>query len=376
MKEEKKVVNCEQDLFSQRLNEDNIKRLVPLLIVVALFIMFQAILYIMGDKEEYKDLIVIKVITVASMLFILLVIKKVKKDSDFFMNHSDKLMFSITLYMVLLSVVNTLFAQHISSDISIYIIVLFVIIAGVRMRSSSMAAVLIINYMVFTMFMPLFQVKYDYLIAHIINGGIINVLAFLMSTMFYKYSQGDYHDKQRINRKNKELKILSERDGLTGLYNKRTINELLELYICEHKQSDKSLYLGILDLDHFKSVNDRHGHNYGDEVLKKVATKILENIRPIDIAGRYGGDEFLIVFREVERHEIEKIMKRLLVEVNALTFKECTLSFSCGVAKWSGENLEELFERADRYMYDIKAAGKNNIKIQHMEVEEHGEVIV
>ncbi|HOO27212.1 MAG TPA: GGDEF domain-containing protein [Lachnospiraceae bacterium] len=171
-------------------------------------------------------------------------------------------------------------------------------------------------------------------------------------------------DKMDIDQKNKKLKELSERDDLTGLYNRRTIYLRLTDLIKEAEKTKKNIYLGILDLDHFKEINDRYGHLYGDEVLKTVAGKILENIREEDIAGRYGGDEFVIILYEVDYESAGTMMKKLLQEVNELDFDTYKLSFSCGIAAWNGESSEELFERADAYMYHVKKLGKNDIQIE------------
>lgn len=190
------------------------------------------------------------------------------------------------------------------------------------------------------------------------------VLAFIISRMFYRYGMKDFMDKMDIDQKNTKLKELSERDDLTGLYNRRTIYLRLTDLIKEAEKTKKNIYLGILDLDHFKELNDRYGHLYGDEVLKTVAGKILENIREEDIAGRYGGDEFVIILYEVDYESAGTMMKKLLQEVNELDFDTYKLSFSCGIAAWNGESSEELFERADAYMYHVKKLGKNDIQIE------------
>lgn len=186
--------------------------------------------------------------------------------------------------------------------------------------------------------------------------------------MFYSYSVKTYADKLNADQVNMRLKLLSEKDDLTGLYNKRTIYRRLKELIDDNKCQGKQVYLGILDLDHFKEINDHYGHLYGDEVLKKVAVKIQENVRQEDMVGRYGGDEFVIIFNDCDGQIVQRAMERIQEEVNKLDFEVCQLSFSCGVAVWNGESSEKLFERADAFMYDVKKSGKNNIKVESYKV--------
>lgn len=356
-------MNTKNEL-SCKIDQENIKRLKPILSTVAGILLLQIIVYMLGDNMDFKELVIIKMIIVASIGMILLLFKRIKVETVFFKQQSQKIIQVITLWLIILAVFSSFYAQEISSDITIYIMVLFVITAGVRMRPLLTGINIVVSYVIFVIGMPLYQSNAEYLTSHIINGFIINILTLMISYMFYKYSVNEYNDKMEIENTNILLKKLSERDSLTDLYNARTINAMLDSYLQTQANDLDHLHLGMLDLDDFKEVNDKYGHAYGDVVLKIVASKILKNIRFNDIAGRYGGDEFMIIFKDKNRQQIEKIMYQLSKEIYDEDFRDITLTFSCGIVAWNGETRDVLFEKADTYMYDAKHSGKNQIKLQ------------
>ena len=344
------------------LNKENIERLGAVIAVILVIISFQVVGYSLANNDDFNiSLIEMKLLFVVIALIILYVFRMMKKYNSLFTKHSEKIIYLATFCMLIAAIINTFEAQRITSDISIYIMILFAIVSSVRMRPVLTASQLIIIYSIFVVYLPSYQFNKNYVLAHIMNGLIINILAYIISRMFYNYSVRDYEDKLDIKNKNKELKYLSEKDDLTGLYNKRMSNKLLSGLIKDSNDTEKSLYLSVIDLDRFKNINDKYGHSYGDEVLKLIAKSIEKNIRETDIAVRYGGDEFLIFFQDVAQKEVDNILTRLLDEISNTKFKDSTLSFSCGIAKWQGETKEELFERADSYMYKVKSDGRNNI---------------
>lgn len=146
------------------------------------------------------------------------------------------------------------------------------------------------------------------------------------------------------------LNARAERDGLTNLYRKETVFEKMEEYLKENPEGQT--FFIIIDLDDFKKINDRYGHQYGDEVLKKVAKDITGLFGVNGILGRFGGDEFVILTRDMSKSEVEKQLQKL---------KE-TNRFCAGIAQWhQGESVRSLFDRADHGMYQVKASDKNGI---------------
>jgi diguanylate cyclase (GGDEF)-like protein len=356
--------------FTLLLNKENIQRLTTMIAIILVIVMFQAIGYSLTKNDDFNlSLINTKFMIIGISIGILFLFNKMNSNTSFFMKHSEKLIYLTTFLMLLSALVNTFEAQHISSDISIYIMILFAITASVRIKPPLMLSLLIIIYSLFVFYLPIYQPNKAYLLAHIINGLIVNILAYIISRTFYTYSIRDYEDKIAIKNQNRELQYLSEKDSLTNLYNKRMSDKLLDKFIKNSNNNEKTLYLSVIDLDYFKTINDEYGHLYGDEILKKFATSLKKSIRETDIAIRYGGDEFLIIFQDVSNKEINIILNRLLNEVSNPNFEGIQLSFSCGVAKWKNDTKEDLFERADSYMYKAKNAGRNNILIETLNVD-------
>lgn len=160
-------------------------------------------------------------------------------------------------------------------------------------------------------------------------------------------------------------------DPLTGLMNMRAAYGLLEEMV-KGKRSDGTIFsLALLDLDHFKKINDTLGHRAGDEVLEKFASLVLRSSTPGQVSARYGGDEFLIVFSDYCKREAEILLLGLLEEVRLSIWadpeRRIPMGFSAGVvdteefAAPSEVTVEKLLERADERLYQAKAAGRSRV---------------
>ena len=162
---------------------------------------------------------------------------------------------------------------------------------------------------------------------------------------------------------------LAVRDGLTGLYNRRAFNELLVSSIAnEDRRDDGCLALVLLDLDHFKKLNDTFGHPAGDAALRSAARLLAQHLRKGDHAARYGGEEFVVIFPGLDRdkgvHAAERL--RLAVEKHRLVFEgaRIPIAASFGVAIWpaDGREPDDLLAAADRALYAAKQAGRNRVR--------------
>lgn len=161
------------------------------------------------------------------------------------------------------------------------------------------------------------------------------------------------------------LRRLSERDGLTGLFNRRTFFERLEESISRPDSGPSALL--YVDLDNFKAVNDLHGHQQGDTVLKAIGTLLTTGVRPGDLPGRLGGDEFVLWLGRTDEAKARVVAERLLKGMRELAHlsasHEKPLGLSIGIAVHApgrGETVRELTDRADAAMYDAKKSGKGH----------------
>ena len=157
-------------------------------------------------------------------------------------------------------------------------------------------------------------------------------------------------------------------DGLTGLLNRRQFFELAEREFARCQRYRRPLSAIMVDIDTFKAINDRHGQLAGDLVMQAVAEHCKRQLRKVDLVGRYGGDEIVIVLPETDLHAASGVAQRLLVAItqSPLAFGEDLLkiSISAGVAPGNGSaTLTALLHRADEALYEAKQAGRNRIKI-------------
>lgn len=165
-----------------------------------------------------------------------------------------------------------------------------------------------------------------------------------------------------------ELKVKLEdsalKDPLTGLYNRRYLFDILPLRISLFgRYGDKTSIL-LIDIDHFKKVNDQLGHSVGDRVLKSFAMVIRDGIRETDTAYRYGGEEFLIVLNDTERDQAGLMAERMRKSIENYNFEEVpwTVTISIGIAEVRlGDNDDHLIERADNNLYEAKKTGRNKV---------------
>ena len=156
-------------------------------------------------------------------------------------------------------------------------------------------------------------------------------------------------------------------DALTGLPNRRYFDELLAIMRPGRRTTD-SLAILMVDIDHFKAVNDRHGHGGGDGVLRAVAGAISLTIRAEDTPARYGGEEFAVILRRASAKQAEEVAERLRIAVSALPAERLGVSdhvtVSVGVAVADpGEDIEAVIERADHALYVAKRSGRDRVEV-------------
>ena len=177
----------------------------------------------------------------------------------------------------------------------------------------------------------------------------------------------------RLKRQREELKQalatvqhLATRDTLTGLYNRRHMQDRLETCLGRLDRYGERFTLALIDLDHFKSVNDRHGHKVGDEVLTSFAHAASAVLRDSDVLGRWGGEEFLVVFPdttpEQARHPLERLQGELTRLAVSASVPGLRVSFSAGLALHVAHaTLNHTLERTDAALYEAKRGGRNQV---------------
>jgi len=163
-----------------------------------------------------------------------------------------------------------------------------------------------------------------------------------------------------------DVKELANNDALTRVSNRRHFMEQCAGHISRLHRSKGNSYIAILDLDHFKRVNDTYGHLAGDMVLKTIAQRIKNIVRPYDLFGRYGGEEFVLFISDINRQDAMQVMERFRLEVcNEPVIFEKTIipvSASFGVSPVTPIfDLETALKRADESLYKAKESGRNRV---------------
>lgn len=175
------------------------------------------------------------------------------------------------------------------------------------------------------------------------------------------------HEIERRESLEVELQKQATTDALTGLYNRRQYELLF------HRERERSRRLGtrlslcVLDLDHFKHINDTHGHDVGDQVLRHVAALFTRKLRQTDIVGRFGGEEFIVLLPETDLECAERLVDRLRqcleqapVEADGETV-HVTATFGLTEVEAQDGNIEQAVKRADRALYEGKQSGRNRV---------------
>ena len=171
----------------------------------------------------------------------------------------------------------------------------------------------------------------------------------------------------RANRYRK-LRSYMARDSLTGLYNHTNIKDLLHQELARAMRTEVPLSFVMLDIDHFKHVNDDYGHATGDRVIKTLARLLVKRLRKVDLVGRYGGEEFAIILAGTELKSAQRVINELRNNFESIPFeyenKTFRITFSAGIAAYPAcDNFNILMDRADLALYRAKQEGRNRVLV-------------
>ncbi|TPN81545.1 GGDEF domain-containing protein [Mesorhizobium sp. CU2] len=205
------------------------------------------------------------------------------------------------------------------------------------------------------------------------TGALLATALFFGVFFIYPLIRGQVREEGKLRAMTVSLSARSQTleqaaltDGLTGMQNRRYFDDALREYLEEFRRIDRPIGLMILDLDHFKQVNDTHGHDVGDEVLRAVATCLRGMTRYHDVVARLGGEEFAVVTPNMEIELLGRFAERIRKAIAGMSIMSgnvrLKVTTSVGLAVWDHkESAEDFYRRADRQLYEAKKQGRNRV---------------
>ena len=215
------------------------------------------------------------------------------------------------------------------------------------------------------------------LMSNRLNGLTAAVLGWFLSAMTWRKTTVNLllarqlaERQAELEAKQNELATLATRDSLTGLLNRPEMLRLADAELARARRYQHDTSLLLIDLDHFKRVNDEHGHPAGDAVLAATAQALQHAVRQSDVLARLGGEEFMVLLpqtgREAAGHLADKLRRQLAGHPMACGGQHLSVTCSVGVATVtgvSGEDFQSLYHRCDKALYRAKAAGRNRVEV-------------
>lgn len=173
---------------------------------------------------------------------------------------------------------------------------------------------------------------------------------------------------ERVEMQRRALQKMAMTDQLTGLYNRHSLSDMAPKYLSEACRHGLPLSLVVVDVDHFKKVNDTYGHSTGDIVLVEIASLLKDSCRNEDFAARFGGEEFVLMFPHCSLDDAVCKAEQIRLKIESLNPEDIHLTASFGVSSLSLDKLctfDELFNDADTSVYEAKESGRNRVVAQH-----------
>lgn len=271
------------------------------------------------------------------------------------------------------SIVLTVMDQAVSTSINAYINAAVGISIVFLLRPKSALAILLLGLCALAWALNLTTNDPAHLATTRMNATSATALALLVSILLWRrFVQAELLQRaladtnQKLEQQKSELEALATQDSLTGLFNRREFIRRAEYETVRARRQLSPLSLVTMDLDQFKSINDRFGHSAGDAVLRQVAEIMTHSVRQTDIIARYGGEEFVLLLPDTTKAEALHMSERLRQKLASTPTPSLGISVtaSIGVAcppVFSALNLEDLLEHADQAMYKAKRQGGNQV---------------
>ncbi len=344
--------------------------------VEAVFLFYvERIRLVEASNEEYPFILtsyLLHLLLAVLAAVIVITSHKLVKDKENAWNDFRRRFTPLVVFVTLaLSATISVFDQITTGHIIVFTVKLLVFGLVLFIRPPWQWTVFGVPFLVFLLGLVLFQDDNAVLLTHLINGTAIFAGVMFASHHFYNHKYDDLRYRMTLKRLNRRLEELSTHDPLTKLANRRLFEKQIRYELAINKRYNQRASLLLIDIDHFKKVNDNHGHKTGDEVLVELASFLVGNVRESDTVCRWGGEEFMLLLSHTDTAGAEVLANRLRQEIGKRVFlagkKDISLTVSIGVAELesTGEDpFKSSYEAVDKALYEAKESGRNKVRVQ------------
>lgn len=350
--------------------------LIIFIIVEILFILFNDIPYLINPSSNViwndSKYFILHLLNVLVSFIGIILIKLLTKYSKNKFRLMNKLLIPTltTLILSSMAIINALDQAKPGNVSSVFIVNLIIFSAVIMLRFPLNLAVYSIPFLTYLSGLVIYQNDTHLLITNIINGFIFFLAIILISTEIYNSNYEKITQNIILREINSKLNYISSHDPLTELLNRRSFSNQVSEKMRIIGESKKIATLILIDVDHFKHVNDKFGHPVGDIVLKEVSNIIIKHIKTTDLATRWGGEEFLIFLFQTSINEAYALAENIRLEIQNKVIEadkfqiQITASFGISLLKDNFSNsFDTSFKAADVALYKAKNQGRNQIVI-------------
>lgn len=274
------------------------------------------------------------------------------------------------IILILISIINGLDQIKIGHTSSVFIANMLIFGAVILIRFPVNLLVYFVPFSTFIGGLIVFQKNPALLNSNIINGTIFFIATIVISKFIYNSQFDQIYKNILLKEANQKLNYMSSHDPLTDLLNRRSFELLAKQKMETANQFEIDAVLVIMDIDHFKNINDKFGHPIGDMVLKEVSNILVENIKNTDLATRWGGEEFLILLLHTSINEAYILANKMRLEIEnkiiAIDKFKVNITASFGLAQLEGnfpDSFDTSYKLADDALYQAKNQGRNQVVI-------------
>ena len=279
------------------------------------------------------------------------------------------LVYTVVAYVLAIGLGIALIDSLVMTSITPFLICVTIVGTFYYIPPKNSLLIFFLSFIVFRLAFVFFgTVSTNALSSTLVNGLVANAVGLALSIVNWQHFRRATLQEKPIAKQQAQLTQMAYHDSLTGLPNRRFLDELIDREVALVRRGQVESSLIMCDIDHFKTVNDTHGHPAGDDLLRAFAQLLQENLRKSSTVVRLGGEEFVILASHASQKQALALAERLrrLIEEYEFTLDQTTvrITASFGVASLQGtENARDYYHRADRALYEAKRTGRNSVQV-------------